>query len=62
MRLPQMRTLINTAIGVALAGTGAIVYIQMKQLEEISNSDFFKEAFKILRSHSGWYFIGVNIV
>lgn len=53
MRLPEMRTLVNTAIGVALVGTGAIVYVQMKQLEEISNSDFFKEAFKILRSHSG---------
>lgn len=57
MRLPEIRTLVNTAIGVAIAGTGAIIYMQMKQLEDISNSDFFKEAFKILRSHSGWYFL-----
>lgn len=55
MILPQMRTLVNTAIGVAVVGTGSIVYLQMKQLEEISNSDFFKEAFKLLRSHSGSY-------
>lgn len=55
MRLPQMKTLVNTAIGVAAAGTLSIVYVQMKQLEEISNSEFFKDAFKILRSHSGWY-------
>lgn len=55
MRLPQMRTLVNTAIGVAVAGTASIIYVQMKQLEQISNSDFFKEAFKILRSHSGWF-------
>lgn len=54
MRLPEMRTLFNTAIGVALAGTGSIVYMQLKQLENISKSDFFKEAFKILRSHNGW--------
>lgn len=50
-----MKTLVNTALGVAVVGTGAIMYIQMKQLEEISNSQFFKEAFTILRAHSGLF-------
>lgn len=49
-----MRTLVNTAIGIAGVGTVGIAYLQLKQLEEISNSDFFKEAFTILRSHKGW--------
>lgn len=48
-----MRTLVNTAIGVAFAGVTAIVYVQLKQLDEISNSTYFKEAFKILRGHAG---------
>lgn len=55
MRLPQMKTLVNTALGVAFVGTGALMYMQTKQLEDISNSDFFKEAFTILRAHDGLF-------
>lgn len=53
MRLPQMKSLVNTAIGIAGVGVTGMMYLQVKQLEEISNSPFFKEAFKILRSHQG---------
>lgn len=53
MRLPQVKTLFSTAVGVAIVGTGSILYFQLKQLEQISNSEFFREAFKILRSHKG---------
>lgn len=48
-----MKTLVNTAIGVAFAGVTGIMYLQMKQLEKISNSAYFKEAFKVLRAHHG---------
>lgn len=48
-----MKVLINTAIGVSVVGTGAIIYAQLKQMEKISNSDFFREAFKLLRAHPG---------
>lgn len=53
MRLPEMKTLVNTAIGVAVAGITAVMYIQLKQLDDISNSTYFKDAFKILRGHAG---------
>lgn len=53
MRLPEVKTLFRTAVAVAVVGTGAIFYIQLRQLEQISNSEFFREAFKLLRSHKG---------
>lgn len=53
MKLPQMKTLVNTAIGIAFAGVSGIMYLQLRQLDEINNSDYFKEAIKILRSHGG---------
>lgn len=55
MRLPAMKTLVNTAIGVAFAGISGIMYLQLSQLDEISNSEYFKEAFKTLRGHPGEY-------
>lgn len=48
-----MKTLVNTAIGIAFAGVSGIMYFQLKQLDEIANSEFFREAFKILRAHQG---------
>lgn len=48
-----MKTLVNTAIGIAGVGITGMMYLQVKQLEEISNSAFFIEAFKILRAHKG---------
>lgn len=48
-----MKTLVNTALGIAFAGVSGIMYFQLKQLDEISNSDYFKQAFKILRAHQG---------
>ncbi|XP_031641109.1 uncharacterized protein LOC116352554 [Contarinia nasturtii] len=51
MALPQMKTLVNTALGIAFVGVSGIFYLQMKQLEKISNSSFFKEAFTILRAN-----------
>ncbi|XP_055320885.1 uncharacterized protein LOC129577576 [Sitodiplosis mosellana] len=53
MGLPRMKTLVNTAIGIAFAGVSGIMYLQLKQLDDIANSDYFKEAFKILRTHHG---------
>lgn len=51
-----MKTLINTAIGVAVVGISGIFYLQMRQLDQISHSSYFKEAFKILRAHKGMDF------
>lgn len=55
MRLPSIKVLVNTAIGVAVVGTGAVLYIQLRQMEEISKSTYFQEAFKLLRAHPGTY-------
>lgn len=51
--LPSMKTLVNTAVGTAVVGIGAILYVQLKRMEQIANSDFFREAFKLLRAHPG---------
>lgn len=51
--LPSMKALVNIALGTAVVGTGAIIYVQLKQMEQISNSEFFREAFKLLRAHPG---------
>lgn len=53
MILPQMKTLVNTAIGIGFAGVSGMMYLQLKQLDDIANSDYFREAFKILRAHRG---------
>lgn len=53
MRLPEMKHLFGTAIGIAAVGITGMMYAQVKQLEQISNSEFFREAFKILRSNKG---------
>lgn len=53
MRLPKVQTLFKTALGVTVAGVGSVIYMQLKRLEEISESEFFKETFKILRAHKG---------
>lgn len=53
MGLPKMKTLVNVAMGIAGIGITGMMYAQVKQLEQISNSAFFKEAFQILRTHKG---------
>lgn len=53
MGLPKMKTLVNTAMGIAGIGITGMMYAQVKQLEHISNSAFFKEAFQILRTNKG---------
>lgn len=55
MRLPRMQTLVHTALGVAVVGVGAAIYMQQKQLKVFSDSEFFKETLKILRTHRGTY-------
>lgn len=53
MGLPQMKTLVNTAISVAVVGVGAVIYMQLRRLDQINDSQFFKDAFNILKTHNG---------
>lgn len=55
MRLPQMRSLVNTAIGIAFGGISCGMYLYYKQLETMNDSECFKEAVTILRRHGGKY-------
>lgn len=48
-----MKVLFNIAVGTAVVGTGAMIYVQLKQMEQVSSSDYFREAFKLLRAHPG---------
>lgn len=48
-----MKTLVNTAFGVAVVGVGATIYLQLRRLDEINNSQFFKDAFNMLKTHNG---------
>lgn len=48
-----MSALVKTAITVSVVGTGGIIYAQLRQMEKMANSPFFKEAFKLVRAHPG---------
>lgn len=53
MRLPKLDTLFKSVLYTSVVAIGGGIYMQIKRLEEISNSDLFKEAFKIIRRHPG---------
>lgn len=48
-----MNTLRRTALGIPVVGMGCIIYAQLRQMQQISDSAFFREAFEILRAHKG---------
>lgn len=53
MKLPKLDTVFKSIIYTSVVGVGAGIYMTLKQLEKISSSDLFKEAFKIIRRHPG---------
>lgn len=53
MRLPKMETLLKATLAVAVCSIGGISYVSMSQLNRIAESDYVKEAFKLVRSHRG---------
>lgn len=53
MRLPKMNTLRRIALGIPVVGMGCIIYAQLRRMQQISDSEFFREAFDILRAHEG---------
>lgn len=53
MKLPSMQTLRGIAVVTGLAGISGCVYLQLKATQNIGNSPFFREAFKILRADEG---------
>lgn len=53
MRLPKMDTIFKSVLYTSVVAVGGGLYLQLKRLEEISNSELFKEAFKIIRRNPG---------
>lgn len=53
MKLPSMDTLRSIAILTAVGGTTGIFLVRKQKLNEITGSPYFREAFKILRTHPG---------
>lgn len=53
MPLPSNKTLAKIAVYGAFASITAVMYMRIKIQERIHKSDYFREAFKILRSHKG---------
>lgn len=53
MMLPSMHTLQKIALYTGFAGITAVVLLQLKKQEQISQSPYFKEAIKVLRAHEG---------
>lgn len=50
MRLPSMEALRNVAVYAGVLGIGGCVYLQIKLTNTISQSPYFRAAFKTLRT------------
>lgn len=53
MRLPKFETLLKTTLAMGVCSIGGISYIGLGHLSKIGESDYVKEAFKLVRSHRG---------
>ncbi|XP_013106882.1 uncharacterized protein LOC106086671 [Stomoxys calcitrans] len=53
MGFPSNKTLAKWAVYIGVAGMSSIMYMRWKVEERISNTDYFRSAFQILRQHKG---------
>lgn len=53
MGMPPMGRLVNVALYTAVGGITGILYLTQSKVNEVSQSEYFKEAFKVLRAHEG---------
>lgn len=60
MGLPSMKFLVNCSIFTGVAGLIGMLYVQKRSLNNIQESEFFREALKTLRAHRGFNSGGSN--
>lgn len=61
MSQPSLNTLKKIALYTGLGGITAMVIISLKAQDKVSESPYFREAFKVLRAHEGKLTLHLNL-